>query len=141
MQIKPHRVAGAMFVLEVRDALLDMLMKRKREKKLKQADIARILEVDRSAVNRQFTGAAAMSLMRVGELADILGCTAEFRLVPIDSPDSNNVDAGAADAAAFVYSSSTQGGAFAQATETTMPQLEARAITPQTNAPLLVETR
>lgn len=94
MRVKPHRLAGAVFVTEVRDALLTMLMKRKREQKLKQADIAELLGVNRSVVNRQLTGKADLSLMRVGELADILGCTAEFRLVPLNTPDGNNTSDG-----------------------------------------------
>jgi hypothetical protein len=81
MRIKSHRLAGALFVTEVRDALLGMLIKKKKDEKLKQADIARILEVDRSVVNRQLTGKADLSLMRVGELADILGFVAEIKFV------------------------------------------------------------
>jgi hypothetical protein len=89
MRLKSHRLAGALFVTEVRDTLLAMLMNKKKGEKLKQADIARILEIDRSVVNRQLTGKADLSLMRVGELADIMGCIAEFKLVPKNSERSN----------------------------------------------------
>lgn len=111
MRVKPHRLAGALFVTEVRDALLAMAMKRKYENKLRQADIAREVGVDRSVVNRQLTGKADLSLMRVGELAEILGCVAEFRLVPKDQKPGNAPDAG--------YLPPARSGGVAQMTGTT----------------------
>jgi transcriptional regulator with XRE-family HTH domain len=75
-----HRIVGANFVQEIRDALVGALLEEKKARKLSQSDIARALGVDRSVIHRQLTGRADISPMRVGEIAAILGREIKFSL-------------------------------------------------------------
>jgi hypothetical protein len=49
------------------------LAEEERKRGLKQADIARTLDVDRATITRQIHGHQNMTLLRVGELASALG--------------------------------------------------------------------
>lgn len=76
-----HKIAGATLVTEVRDMLVKALLEEARgPNKIRQADVARTLGVDRSVVHRQLVGTGDLGLSRIGEIAAILGRDAKFVL-------------------------------------------------------------
>lgn len=116
MSTPEHRLDGADLVLRMRDGLLSAFVKAQAFKKIRQADIAKIIGVDRSVINRQLKGDAETSIMRVGEIASILG----YRV----NVEFERIDDGTGNAPGFVYSAIAHGGSIPQATETTTPRLD-----------------
>ena len=77
LSVTPHRRAAARFVAEVHRKLSMALAD---APDVTQTEIAGILDVHRSVVNRQLRGQADMTLSRVAEIACILGYDSEFVL-------------------------------------------------------------
>lgn len=86
-----HTLDGAELVTSARDALVRVLFHEKKMGRTNQAKIAEKIGVDRSVINRQLTGAADISVSRVGEIASILGRKVEFRISgnPLDEVGRN----------------------------------------------------
>ncbi|MFB2549984.1 helix-turn-helix domain-containing protein [Ensifer soli] len=80
--LDPKDEAAAEFVGLVGDKLRHALIDRKRLKGLTQADLAKAINVDRSRVNRCFSGVNNMTLTTVAELAWALGHRITFDLTP-----------------------------------------------------------
>ena len=80
LSITPHKAAGAQFIALVRRKLQKALAEERASRNLTQADIARVLGVHRSVINRQFLGVENLTLGRVGELAYALRREPEFFL-------------------------------------------------------------
>lgn len=68
-----HSMLGASLVSETKEKLLEIFLEVKAKIGITQAELARRLGVDRSVINRQLHNEADLSLMRVGEIAAILG--------------------------------------------------------------------
>lgn len=78
--LSPRDVSAARFVGDVRDEILLAYISELQERGLKKADIARLLEVNRSAVTRMLNGTAPLELRTIGQLAWALGRDAQFKL-------------------------------------------------------------
>jgi plasmid maintenance system antidote protein VapI len=78
--ISPHRRTAARFIVEVRRAIQQALTEEFRARGLTQAEIARILKVHRSVINREIRGDKDLTVGRIGELAHILGRRPQFAL-------------------------------------------------------------
>lgn len=74
--------ASSDFVAVVGDKLQQALLHRKTHDKLTQRALADKLEVDRSRVNRCFSGHSNMTIATLAEIAWALGNTIVFDLVP-----------------------------------------------------------
>jgi predicted XRE-type DNA-binding protein len=68
------------FIGTVRSELQYVLSREKAERKLNQQDIATLLGVNRSVVNRQLIGTENLTLRSVADLAWALGWDIDFRL-------------------------------------------------------------
>ena len=92
LSITPHKAAGARFIARVRRELQKALAEEHASpRKLTQAEIARVLGVHRSVINRQLLGVENLTLGRVGELACVLGREPEFVLrEPEEIPGANH---------------------------------------------------
>lgn len=66
--IKPKDIAAAKVVQQLQEAIVGAFLKRRRNAKLKQADIAKKLEVDRAQVSRWLNGPGDMTLKSIGYL-------------------------------------------------------------------------
>jgi hypothetical protein len=73
ISLPPHKRAAARFVGDVSRSLQGVLAEEEAESNLKQAAIARTLEVDRATITRQIHGQQNMTLARVAELAWAMG--------------------------------------------------------------------
>ena len=75
----------------MRDSLVKALLHEKKMSRSSQAKVAKTLGVDRTVIHRQFTGAADISVKRVGEIASVLGRKVEFRISDnhLDEPGRN----------------------------------------------------
>ena len=91
LSITPHKAVGARFIARVRRELQKALAEEHASpRKLTQAEIARVLGVHRSVINRQLLGVENLTLGRVGELACVLGREPEFVLrKPEEIPGAN----------------------------------------------------
>ncbi|PPQ17932.1 hypothetical protein CV770_18365 [Bradyrhizobium sp. AC87j1] len=78
--VEPNRRAAARFVQQVRRALQKALEEEQRKRGLSQAEIARLLKVNRSVINRELKGFKDITLGRVGELAWALGRQPRFSI-------------------------------------------------------------
>jgi len=76
--IDPNRKAAARFVQQVRRALQRAFIEEQEKRGISQAEIARLLGVHRSVINRELKGFKDITLGRVGELAWALGRIPEF---------------------------------------------------------------
>lgn len=80
------------FIGEVRSELQNALSEEKAYRKLTQQDIATLIGVNRSVINRQLIGRENLTLRSVAELAWALGRDIEFRLhKPVDIPGMNHI--------------------------------------------------
>ncbi len=66
--VKPKDVAAAKVVQQLQDAIVKAFMRRRKVSKVKQADVARLLEVDRAQISRWLKGPSDMSLKSIGHL-------------------------------------------------------------------------
>lgn len=87
ISVSPKRRAAARFVTRVRRELQTALSN---SDAVTQADIARLLEVDRSVIHRQLNGRQDIQLGRVAEIALALGYEPDFHLVKIQTPVGSN---------------------------------------------------
>lgn len=75
-----NRLIGR-WVTSVIDAIQRAYAEEADSRGLTQAEIARVLDIDRSVVNRRLTGETNLTLRSIGELAYALGRTPRFSLV------------------------------------------------------------
>ena len=80
ISITPSRRSSARFVTSVRRALQKALLEEQASRGLNQSEIARIIGVHRSVINREFRGQKDLTLGRVAELAFALGRQPKFEL-------------------------------------------------------------
>lgn len=78
--ISPTRRAAARFIATVRRAIQQALVEEYKDRGLTQSDIARVLKVHRSVINREIRGDKDLTLGRIGELAHALGRDPIFSL-------------------------------------------------------------
>lgn len=107
LSITPHKAAGAQFIARVRRELQKALAEERTSRNLKQTDIARLLGVNRSVINRQFLGVENLTLGRVGELAYALGRELEFALQRPEVIEGTNHPAATVQAAPKLITSTT----------------------------------
>lgn len=87
LPVPKHRAVGASLLLDTRCELMGLLLNGKREHGMSQSKIARRLNEERSVIHGQLIGTANLSLMRVGEIASILGYVPQITFVK-ETPDS-----------------------------------------------------
>ena len=86
---------AARFIRRVRTELQKALEEEKAKRKLTQAELARLLGVDRSVINKQLTGAGNLTLRSIADLAWALDREIVFSLPPVQvRPGSNMVMSG-----------------------------------------------
>jgi hypothetical protein len=71
--VAQHSIDAARFLASVRIALQQQLAEQKECGGMTQAEIARHLGINRSVINRELRGERDLSLLRVGEIASLLG--------------------------------------------------------------------
>lgn len=86
-ELEPQKEASADFVADVGRKLQKALLSRKKSSKLSQKEIADKLGIDRSRVNRCFSGYSNLTLASLAELMWALNGHAEINLV-LDEEDS-----------------------------------------------------
>lgn len=91
LSVTPHRRAAARFIDAVHRSLLKAFSD---SPEISQTDIANVLGVHRSVINRQMRGRKDMSLARVAEIAHLLGYEADFTLVKPEPREGSNVTVG-----------------------------------------------
>jgi hypothetical protein len=89
--INPNRRVAARFVGGVRRSLLKALEEENKKRGLKQADIARAIDVHRSIINRQLRGQKDMTLSRLAELSWAMGRVPTFTLPEAKNNDGSNL--------------------------------------------------
>lgn len=85
--ISPSERAGARFVSKVRRSFQQAMI----EEGITQSEIARILGVHRSVINREIRGDKGMTLGRAGELAFALRRRADFGLPKRKIAEGSNI--------------------------------------------------
>ena len=92
ISLTPSRREAARFVTRVRRAIQKALAEEGKKNGLTQSDIARVIGVHRSVINREIRGYKDMTLGRVAELAHALGRKPFFELQePSHRPGANTV--------------------------------------------------
>lgn len=76
----PRSRKAGRFLRQVRQELQNALVEEKAKRKLTQAELARILGVDRSVINRQLTGKGNISLRAIADIAWALNRDIKFEL-------------------------------------------------------------
>src|SRR3569832_2852442 len=89
--ISPTRRAAARFIATVRRAIQQALVEEYKDRGLTQADIARVLKVHRSVINREIRGDKDLTRGRIGELAHALGRDPTFSLPKRKKRDGANL--------------------------------------------------
>jgi transcriptional regulator with XRE-family HTH domain len=90
--LSPHKRAAGRFVEAVRRALQQALVEEKARNGTTQAEIARVLGVHRSVINREFQGLQDLSLSRVAELAFALNRKAILDLPVRSGKKGSNIN-------------------------------------------------
>lgn len=80
ISLPPHRRAALRHISTVRHALLKAMEEEMDKQKLTQSEVARMLGVNRSVINRTLNGSRDITTGRVAELAWALGREIEFSL-------------------------------------------------------------
>ena len=88
--LTPNRRAAARFIGQVRRALQKAYVEEQQQRGLSQSEIARLLKVHRSVINRELKGLKDMTLGRVGELSWAMGRQAYFSAERPAQPAGNN---------------------------------------------------
>lgn len=91
--ISPKRRVAARHINDVRRVILEALAEEARDRGMTQSEVARLLEVHRSAINRELRGRKDMSLGRVGEYAWALNRVPVFSMPPRQASSRDNVPA------------------------------------------------
>lgn len=78
--VEPNRRAAARLVGQVRRSLQKAFVEEQQRRGLTQSEIARMLKVHRSVINRELKGLKDMTLGRVGELSWAMGRAPRFSL-------------------------------------------------------------
>jgi transcriptional regulator with XRE-family HTH domain len=92
IMISPSRRAAARFIERVRRELQKAFAEEKARTGLSQSEIARVLNVHRSVVNRELRGTKDLTLGRVAELAHAMGRKAVFALETAPERDRSNIN-------------------------------------------------
>ena len=79
--LAPSRRAAGRFIAKVRRKILEALVEEHAASGMTQSDIARVINVHRSVINRELRGRKDITLGRVAELAFALGRAPSFELV------------------------------------------------------------
>ena len=80
LDIHPEKMASAEFISEVGMELREALLHQKSENQLTQQELAARLGVNKSRINRCFSGFANLTIGTIAELAWALGYTPTFKL-------------------------------------------------------------
>jgi transcriptional regulator with XRE-family HTH domain len=88
--ISPSRRAAARFIASVRRAIQQALVEEYKARGLTQSDIARVIKVHRSVINREIRGEKDLTLGRIAELAHVLGRHPTFSLPRIQPKPGSN---------------------------------------------------
>jgi hypothetical protein len=88
--IDPKERKVGRFLGKVRRELQRAFEEEKSDRRLTQAEIGRLLHVDRSVINRQLMGTENMTLRRVAEFAWVLGRDLHFSLKKPVAPIGTN---------------------------------------------------
>jgi hypothetical protein len=91
--IEPNRRAAARFVGQVRRSLQKAFVEEQKKRGLSQSEIARMLKVHRSVINRELKGLKDMTLGRVAELAWAMDRKAVIELKEVAQVVGQNIDA------------------------------------------------
>lgn len=89
-ELDPAKEASAVFIAEVGRKLQAALLERKFEDQLTQSEIARRIGVDRSRVNRCFSGHANLTIGTLAEIAWALNMSPDLELLKAKAPDCLN---------------------------------------------------
>ena len=76
--IEPREVASAEFMSLVHRVLLREMIKVAKVKKLSRADVARILDVDKSVVSRALNGKSNLTIRTISDICWAIGITPDF---------------------------------------------------------------
>jgi Helix-turn-helix domain len=88
--VEPSRKAAARFVLQVRRSLQKAFVEEQTARGLSQSEIARLIKVHRSVINRELKGVKDITLGRVGELSWAMGRVPSFSIEnPVRSSGTN----------------------------------------------------
>lgn len=88
MKIDPKERQVARFMGDVERAFQRAFIAAKKERKLTQQQIAMMLGVNRSAINRRLLGRENMTQRTLAEMAWAMGYDVEVKLVPRDALNS-----------------------------------------------------
>lgn len=89
--VSPNRRAAARFVARVHRAISEAYVEQAQKDGKTQSEIARMLGVHRSVINRELRGASNLTLGRVAELAWAMGKKPTFKLEDdVDAVGTNN---------------------------------------------------
>lgn len=78
--IDPKEAASAEFMTRVHRILLREMTKAAREKRISRADVARILNLDKSVVTRALNGTSNLTIRTVSDLCWAIGVTPELEV-------------------------------------------------------------
>lgn len=78
--IDPKEAASAEFMTRVHRVLLREMTKAAREKRISRADVARILNLDKSVVTRALNGTSNLTIRTVSDLCWAIGVTPELEV-------------------------------------------------------------
>lgn len=90
-EIDPKEAASAEFMTRVHRILLREMMKAAKVHRISRADVARILEVDKSVVSRALNGKSNLTIRTISDLLWAIGSEPEFDACPIADEIGCNV--------------------------------------------------
>lgn len=121
--IPPSRRAAARFVSDTRRGLQKAFVLEKEKRGLTQSEIARLIGVHRSVINRELRGQKDIGLGRVGELAWALGRRATLSFPEIEKVDGQN-EQEEVPKAPIKFEVSSQGAVSASVSSASNPRTE-----------------
>jgi transcriptional regulator with XRE-family HTH domain len=92
ISLTPSKRAAGRFVNSVRRKLQKVFAEEQHKRGLTQADVARIIGVNRSVIHRELMGHKDITLGRVGELASAMGRRAVLEFQEIANAQGQNID-------------------------------------------------
>ena len=90
LAIDPTLAKGVRFLTQVRDQLKKALQEEFAARGVSQAEVARIIGVNRSVINRQLIGLDNLTVRRAGEIAAALGRVPRFTCEPENVANGSN---------------------------------------------------
>jgi hypothetical protein len=88
--LSPNRRAAARFIGQVRRSLQKAYVEEQKKNGLSQSEIARMIKVHRSVINRELKGLKDMTIGRVGELSWAMGRRPLFTAEELNKNPSAN---------------------------------------------------